>query len=86
MTSNGDGPDFRGIEEAIPQKEEDMNSWCPSSGRNVGSMIEFPARMSGTSCALRAGPDGPEGARCSTTTTYRVPDKSHFKGGEIPIA
>lgn len=22
--------------------EEDMKGWCPSSGENVGSMIEFP--------------------------------------------
>jgi hypothetical protein len=41
MTSNGDGSDFGEIQEAILQKEEDMNSWCPSSGENVGSMIEF---------------------------------------------
>lgn len=42
MTSNGDGSDFGGIQEAILQKEEAMNSWCSSSGENVGSMIEFP--------------------------------------------
>ncbi len=42
MTSNGDGSDFGGIQEAILQKEEAMNSWCSSSGENIGSMIEFP--------------------------------------------
>jgi hypothetical protein len=41
MTSNGDKFDFGRVQESI-QKEEDMKSWCPSSGENVGSMIEFP--------------------------------------------
>lgn len=41
MTSNGDDLDSGGIREAIFQTEENMNRWCPSSGENVGSMIEF---------------------------------------------
>lgn len=46
MTSNGDGSYFGGMQEAILQEEEDRNSWCSSSGENVGSMIEFPGSQS----------------------------------------
>jgi hypothetical protein len=42
MTSNGDDSDFGRMQEAILRKEDDINRWCPSSGENVGSMIEFP--------------------------------------------
>jgi len=40
--NNGDDLDIPGLEEAILQKEEDMKAWCPSSGENIGSMMEFP--------------------------------------------
>lgn len=42
MTNNGGDLEFSRIQEAILQKEEDINRWCPSSGENVGSMIEYP--------------------------------------------
>ncbi|MFJ6378348.1 hypothetical protein ACIQH9_21830 [Pseudarthrobacter oxydans] len=42
MTSTGENFDLNRMQEAILQKEEDMKSLCPSSGENVGSMIEFP--------------------------------------------
>jgi len=29
------------IETAIQQKEEDLKNWCPSSGENVGKMIQL---------------------------------------------
>ncbi|MDJ0317630.1 MULTISPECIES: hypothetical protein [Arthrobacter] len=38
-----DNLDIVKIEEAILQKEEDMKAWCPSSGENVGRMIESSA-------------------------------------------
>jgi predicted RNA-binding Zn-ribbon protein involved in translation (DUF1610 family) len=31
-----------GLTEAILQKEEDMKAWCPSSGEDVGRIIESP--------------------------------------------
>ncbi|MDQ0239288.1 hypothetical protein [Arthrobacter bambusae] len=34
--------DFMKAQETILQKEEDLKAWCPSSGENVGRMIEFP--------------------------------------------
>lgn len=42
MSSYGDDLDFVKIQDAILQKEEDMKTWCPSSGEDVGRMIEFP--------------------------------------------
>lgn len=42
MTSNSDGADLCRIQETILQTEEGTKSWCPSSGQNIGSMIEFP--------------------------------------------
>ena len=42
MTNKGDDLDIRRIEEVMLQKEEDLKGWCPSSGENVDSMIEFP--------------------------------------------
>ena len=39
--SNCDDMEITGIEEAILQKEEDMKAWCPSSGENLGRMIEI---------------------------------------------
>lgn len=42
MIRDDDDLDFIMIQEAILQKEEDMKAWCPSSGENVGEMIEFP--------------------------------------------
>ncbi|MGN7150349.1 hypothetical protein ACTHQ6_15300 [Arthrobacter sp. SAFR-179] len=42
MSNGHEDPDFVKIQEAILQKEEDMKPWCPSSGENVGRMIEFP--------------------------------------------
>ena len=41
MSKGDDDLDFVKIQEAILQKEEDMKAWCPSSGENVGVMIEF---------------------------------------------
>lgn len=32
---------FVEIQEAILQKEEDLKTWCPSSGENVGRMLEI---------------------------------------------
>ena len=42
MSRDGDDLDRMKIQEAILQKEEDMKTWCPSSGENMGRMIEFP--------------------------------------------
>jgi hypothetical protein len=39
--SNSDDLDIVGREEAILQKQEDTKAWCPSSGENVGRMIEI---------------------------------------------
>jgi hypothetical protein len=39
--SNSDDLDIVRREEAILQKEEDLKAWCPSSGENVGRMIEI---------------------------------------------
>lgn len=36
------GPDYVRIQETILTKEEDMKAWCPSSGADVGRMIELP--------------------------------------------
>lgn len=40
--STDDDPDFPKMQEAIMQMEEEMKAWCPSSGENVGRMIETP--------------------------------------------
>ena len=42
MSRRDDDLDFVMIQQVILQKEEDMKAWCPSSGENVGRMIEFP--------------------------------------------
>lgn len=42
VRNNSGDMDFRTIQEAILQEEEDMQGWCPSSGENVGSMVESP--------------------------------------------
>jgi len=42
MSSDDNNLDFLKIQETILQKEEDMKAWCPSSGEDVGRMIEFP--------------------------------------------
>lgn len=41
---SGDDRDlaFLKSQETILQMEEDLKAWCPSSGENVGRMIEFP--------------------------------------------
>ena len=42
MIRDGDDLDVMQIQEAILQKEEEMKTWCPSSGENMGRVIEFP--------------------------------------------
>lgn len=32
---------FVAIQEAILQKEEDLKTWCPASGENIGRVIEI---------------------------------------------
>jgi len=34
--------DIPEIETVLMQKEQDLKAWCPSSGENVGRMIEIP--------------------------------------------
>ncbi|WP_146031829.1 hypothetical protein [Arthrobacter sp. AFG7.2] len=42
MSRRDDDLGFVRIQQVILQKEEDMKAWCPSSGENVGLMIESP--------------------------------------------
>jgi len=55
--SNSDDLDTVGIEESIIQKQEDMKAWCPSSGENVGRMMEIQGSdewyMACPTCGMR---------------------------------
>lgn len=57
MSRSDDNLDFRKIQEAILQKEEDMKTWCPSSGENAGRMVEIPGtdewRIECPTCGMR---------------------------------